>query len=622
MKKPASTAELSRAKQWLKQQKSIAGRSITASIVTSILAGFCLIAQTAALAYLVNQVVFLDQQWLDHTLALSVLLVLILIRILFVKYTEQLAFKGATKIKLSLRNSLYDKLITLGPSYVSEQQSPQLAQLLQQGVEELEAYYARYLPAVAFCAIIPLSILAVVLPIDWLTGLIFLVTAPLVPMFMILIGLKAESLNQKHWQQLNRMSNHFLDVIQGLAQLKLFNASRAEAQAIADIADKYRRSTMGILKIAFLSSFALEFLATLSIALVAVIVGFRLFWGELDFAIGFMMLLLAPEFYLPFRNLGTQYHAKMKGVAAAQQMLEILNATPAHSGQGKAKLNANNQLSIRFNDVSFNYPNKEAAISGINLTIDGPGLYGVIGPSGAGKSTLIDLLLAFLQPQHGHISINQQSLTDIDKKHWHQHLAWVPQNPQLIYGSIRDNIQLGDVNASTEQVLAAAQQSGVDQFVNDFDDGWQHLITEHGSGISGGQKQRIAMARALLKQADILVLDEPSAHLDNETEQWLNQSIAQYAKDHIVIVIAHRLHTVKDAKTILLLNDGQLWAQGTHQQLLASSDLYAQLIAANGDLSQQILAAAGNNQVNLNKLDVDCTHTTGRNTNHSEAKDA
>lgn len=593
MNKPVDKDVLSASKQWLKGQKATAGRWLTYSIVLSIGAGICLIAQSAILAYVVNQLVFLNQHWQTQQTPLLLILALMLCRVLLIKYTEKTAFNGAKRIKLALRKNLYEKLQQLGPSYVEQQHSAELAELLHQGVEALEAYYAKYLPAVAFCAIIPLAVLAVVLPIDWLTAIIFFVTAPLIPMFMILIGLKAEKLNQQHWQQLSRMSNHFLDVLQGMSHLKLFNASRAEANAIANIADNFRRSTMSILKIAFLSSFALEFLATLSVAMVAVTVGFRLYWGELDFAIGFMLLLLAPEFYIPFRNLGTQYHAKMKGVAAATQMLKILNEKPAQNTEGAFKeplahpsvqaLSDDSKFYIHYRNVSFSYPDRPRALSHVSLHINQPGMYAFVGPSGAGKSTLIDLLLGFLTPSSGEIIVNQQDLSKFERKTWQQHLAWVPQNPQLIFGTLLENIQLANPNANIEQVKKAAKLAGVDQFVDQLDQGWQHRIGEQGVGVSGGQKQRIAMARVFLKGAPILILDEPSAHLDEQTELWLRSTLQHYAKDHYVFIVAHRLKHISDCNTIFVVNDGQIEAQGSHQSLLSSSALYRQLTQCSSD---------------------------------------
>lgn len=587
MKKAPDKALLKASKQWLTQQKPLAGRSLTFSMVLSIAAGICLIAQTAVMAHVVNQMVFLDSPWQAQQHWLLALLALMLSRVLLIKYTEKLAFSGAVKIKLALRAALYQKLQELGPAFIEQQHSAALSELLHHGVESLQDYYAKYLPAVAFCAIIPLAILALVLPIDWRTAIIFFVTAPLIPMFMILIGLKAEQLNQKHWQQLTRMSNHFLDVLQGISHLKLFNASRAEGAAIAKIADNYRRSTLSVLKIAFLSSFALEFLATLSVAMVAVTVGFRLYWGELDFAIGFMLLLLAPEFYLPFRNLGTQYHAKMKGVAAAQEMLKLLDQKPQQTATECFQPTAEQRFSIEYRNVSFNYSAERCALNNVSFQIDKPGMYAIVGPSGAGKSTLIDLLLGFLAPSTGEIVVNQQNIADVTRRSWQQYLAWVPQNPQLIFASLLQNIQLANPEASEQQVKQAAHQAGVDQFVDTFAQGWQHPIGEHSSGVSGGQKQRIAMARVFLKGAPILILDEPSAHLDQETDAWLQQTLKHYAKDHYVFIVAHRLRSIVDCSEILLLDQGEIAARGTHPQLLESSTLYRQLFHAHSATDAQ-----------------------------------
>lgn len=640
--KDAEKNRLKGVKLWLKSQRALAGHSITLSIILSVVSGCLLIVQAGLLAHIVNGLLFtssttvvtasenlfgffnIDKMiWQTQSSAFNLLmlalLLVIVLRVTLARGIEKLAFAGADKIKRQLRLTLYRKLMLLGPRYVEQQRSAAFTELLHQGVEALEDYYARYLPAIAFCAIIPLAILAVVLPTDWLTAVIFLVTAPLIPFFMIMIGVKAEQLNQKHWQQLSRMSNHFLDVLQGIAHLKLFNASRAEGLAIARIADQYRKSTLSVLKVAFLSSFALEFLATVSIALVAVTVGFRLYWGELDFSIGFMLLLLAPEFYLPFRQLGTHYHAKMKGVAAAERMVEILQATPQNRGEapfipqlkkqfghqhwqqqsvqqqhsmantysGTEQPPAQYAFSISLQNISFDYQIGRRALHNVSLQITQPGLYGIVGSSGSGKSTLIDLLLGFLQPSVGTIHINQQLLLDIERSSWQQQLAWIPQNPQLIYGTILDNIILAKPDASQQEVTLAAQQAGIESFIQQLPLGWQQVIDEQGKGISGGQRQRIALARAFLKQAPLLILDEPSAHLDKETERAVQQAISDYAKENYVIVVAHRLETIRDAKCIYVLAQGELEGAGKHSDLQQSCPAYQQLIQAAETSSEQ-----------------------------------
>ncbi|MGB1237858.1 MAG: thiol reductant ABC exporter subunit CydD [Pseudomonadales bacterium] len=574
-------AALATAKRWLKSQRGHGAPKLTLSTLCSALSGIALIAQAVLLAHCVNQLVFAAEPWQQLIAPLSALATVMLVRVVLNRSAERLAFEGARQIKQVLRRQLYTKLQALGPHYIASTPSAELSQLLHTGVEALEMYYARYLPAASLCAIVPLAILALVLPLDWLTGLIFIVTAPLVPFFMILIGLKAEQLNQKHWQQLNRLANHFLDILQGIAQLKLFNASRAEGQAIAKISDKYRRSTLSVLKVAFLSSLALEFLATLSVALVAVTVGFRLFWGELDFATGFTLLLLAPEFFLPFRTLGAVYHDKMKGVEASVQMLPILSAeAPTCQTQvvPTAKVSR-----IELQNVSFSHcPGTEGneVLRDINACFEGPGQHIITGPSGAGKSTLNDLLLGFISPQSGQIFADGYPLASLAINSWHAQLAFVPQNPQLLCTTVLENIRLAKPCATDDEVFAAAREAGVDQFIEQLEGAWQHCVQERGTSISGGQKQRIAMARALLKRAPVLILDEPSAQLDSDSQLWIEKALHTYSLEHLVIVNTHRLHSASQAKSVTLLDRGALIDSGTHAELIARCPRYRALVEA------------------------------------------
>ncbi|OMH38867.1 thiol reductant ABC exporter subunit CydD [Motiliproteus sp. MSK22-1] len=572
-------------KRWLKAQKSLAGSTLSQSVAMGAIAGILLIGQAALMAWIVDKVMFSDWSLKQCQPYLLTMLALILSRSLFSRFSERLAFEGAARIKISLRDQLLRRLYQLGPCYINNERSAEISNCLHNGIDALEAYYARYLPAVAFSSLIPLAILVVVFPLDWKSGLIFLVTAPLIPFFMILIGSQAEQLNQQRWRALARMGNHFLDLIQGLTQLKLYNASRREIDTVAQVADQYRHSTLSVLKVAFLSSLALEFLATISIALIAVIIGFRLYWGEMNFGMGLMVLLLAPEFYQPFRNLGTQYHARMEGISAAEKMLEILNANvpdqPSASDTDKAS-NSNilHQVqSISLENVHYSYSPDRPAIQGININITSPGLYALVGESGAGKTTLVEMLLGFISPQKGHIKINQQPLQQLGVHLWRQQLAWIPQSPQLFSGSIIDNIRLGNTAADLDSVKRAAEKAGASTFIDAFPDGYNTQIGEQGTGLSGGQRQRIALARAFLRKSTVLILDEPTSHLDPESEHLIQQSLKLYAQEHIVIVVAQRLHTVRMAERIFMMSSGLLLESGNHQQLLAKNGHYARLIA-------------------------------------------
>ena len=588
--------------RWLKAQRSGAAGKLSLAIALGSGNGLLMILQTAILAYVIDASIFAELlsteqphstgipdiassvlgfsllQWMLLALGL-----IILLRATLGYYSECFSRRGAILIKLGIRQQLLKRLFQLGPAYAQAQGSAKLAQTLHQGVDSLEDYFAGYLPVVAYCSVIPLAILIAVLPIDWQSGLILLLTAPMVPFFMILIGHKAQQLNQQHWSALLRMSNHFLDIIQGLTQLKIFNASRREIAAVKKISDDFGDRTMGILRVAFLSSFMLEFLASISIALVAVVLGFRLYYGDVDYLLALWVLLLAPEFYLPFRQLGAQYHAKMAGVSAAENIVEILQQP--HPGPG-----VNGQFhppfQLQFNQLNFAYPGRSAALLDINLQFSGTGLYALIGESGAGKSTLIDLLLGFINTSNGSVSINNSVLTSDNRDAWLQHCGWIAQQGHIFYGTLAFNVAMQEQYDATA-VSAALHKAGLSDFVDSLENGICSQVGEDGAGLSGGQAQRLALARAFYHQPSVLILDEPSSHLDKDTEQLISQSIAQYAQDHLVIVIAHRLHTVVDAKQIIVLQQGKVIESGNHQQLLQVNGYYAQLLSPAEKNSQQ-----------------------------------
>ena len=489
-------------------------------------------------------------------------------------FSECYSRRGAMDIKANIRSRLLNRLFQFGPAYTQTKGSAKLSHLLHQGIDSLEDYFAGYLPVIAYCAVIPLAILIAVFPIDWQSGLILLITAPMVPFFMLLIGHKAQRLNQEHWAKLQRMSSHFLDIIQGLTQLKIFNASRREIAAVKKISDDYGDETMGILKIAFLSSFVLEFLASISIALVAVVLGFRLYYGDVDYVFALWVLLLAPEFYLPFRQLGTQYHAKMAGVTAAEDLVEILSQPQVHYSL-EEKFTA--PFSISLVQAEFAYPDRSNALTQVNIEFSSQGLYAVIGESGSGKSTLIDMVLGFVQPDSGQVVVNNQPITAANRDHWLKHCGWISQQAQVFYGSLAFNIALSD-NYQDDLVIEALEKAGLASFVQTLEQGIENEVGEDGAGLSGGQAQRLALARVFYHQPDVLILDEPTSHLDQQTEQVITSSINAYAENHIVIVIAHRLHTVIDAKKIIVLEQGKVIESGTHQELLSHDGYYAQQV--------------------------------------------
>ncbi|NQZ91916.1 MAG: thiol reductant ABC exporter subunit CydD [Moritella sp.] len=559
---------------WLKSQRTQAQGRLSKAIALGAFNGILMIVQMAILAGIINEIIFSNKTLAEITPLLFGLVAIIITRTVFGYISERYSRHAAMLIKVSIRQQLLQHLFAMGPAKTQTIGSAKIAQLLHQGVDSLEDYFSGYLPVVAYCSVIPSAVLFAVFPMDWLSGLVLMLTAPMVPMFMIIIGHKAHDLNQKHWTKLLRMSSHFLDIIQGLTQLKIFNASRQEMAAVKTISEDYGNQTMGILKIAFLSSFMLEFLASIAIALVAVILGFRLYYGDVDYLLALWVLLLAPEFYLPFRQLGTQYHAKMAGVTAAQDMLQILT-TPIKENQTETQFKA--PFDITLTDVNFTYSGRKNTLKNINLTLSNHGLYAVIGESGAGKSTLIDTILGFNTPDSGSMTINGTKHTSAERDAWLNHCGWIAQQGHIFYGSLGFNIALTEDydDAKIQQVLTSV---GLADFVAQLKEGLNTHVGEGGVGISGGQSQRLALARAFYHQPDVLILDEPSSHLDKDTEQIVSDSIAEYAKQHLVIVIAHRLHTVVDAKQIIVLEQGQIIEQGTHTELLALNGSYANTV--------------------------------------------
>ncbi len=573
---------------WLKQQKTKSKGLLSKAVAFGSINGLVMIGQMALLAFIINGAIFDGLNFDQLTPWLLALAGVVVVRVLLGYLSERFSRRGAAHIKGTIRQELLQHLFALGPAYAQRRGQAATAQLLHQGVDSLEDYFAGYLPAVAYCAVIPLGVLALVFPFDWGGGLIFLFTAPFIPFFMILIGKRAEGLNQQHWAKLLRMSSHFLDIIQGLTQLKIFNASRQEVAAVKTISEDYRRQTMGILKVAFLSSFFLEFLASISIALVAVILGFRLYYGTMDYTLALWVLLLAPEFYLPFRNLGAQYHAKMAGVTAAKDMIELFNQ-PIHKEGETGTFTA--PFNIELHQVDFAYQGRGKALADINLILEKTGLYALVGESGSGKSTLVDLILGFLHPAQGKVRLNGTELTGANRDAWLSHCGWIAQHGHILYGSLGFNVAMSE-EYDEQAVMSALTQAGLATFVSGLSGGLDSRIGEGGAGLSGGQNQRLALARAFYHQPQVLILDEPSSHLDKDSETIIGNAISEYAKNHLVIVIAHRLHTVLDAKEIIVLSEGKVIEQGSHQALLDKNGRYAAMVNVKEVAYDQSVATA------------------------------
>lgn len=571
---------------FLNGQKVRTAPYLSFSVAASLGNGFLLIIQAWLLALIIDGALFKAQGLSDISRYLWALCAVIAARAMMVALSSRMAFKAAAQVRHDVRIKLHKHLQKLGPLAVTREGSGALVNMLGEGIDALEGYYARYLPAMALAGMMPLAVLVFVFPHDWLSALVMIVTAPLIPFFMILIGKGAEALNQKQWKKLARMSGYFLDVIQGLTTLKLFNASRREANHIAKIADEYRRDTMGVLRVAFLSSFMLEFLSTVSIAIVAVLIGFRLLSGDMDFLYGFFVLVLAPEFYLPLRNMGAAYHARMEAIGAAEKMTELM-ATPLPPAPENPKfINDDDPIRVEFKNVYASYEEGRPALNGVSFGVSSGESAALVGPSGAGKSTIMALLLGFILPDQGQILINDIDLNELDRTAWREKIGWVPQNPHLFYGSVRDNIKLGMPDAPDGAVQEAARLCRASDFIGTLPQTYNTLIGERGYGLSGGQVQRIALARALLRSAPLMLLDEPSAALDRETETALQDTFLKHTEEKTVLTIAHRLHTIQKADQIIVLDQGQVVQRGAHKTLSKDKGgLYERLLAQGEVLS-------------------------------------
>jgi ATP-binding cassette, subfamily C, bacterial CydCD len=561
--------------------------SLAATIFFGFLGGLLTILQAAWFSRAVSQVFLGGQTLVGVTVILRWLLLVILLRSILTWAGEVSAAALAVRIKDELRRRLFDKILRLGPVYARGERTGELSGALVEGVEALDAYFSRYLPQLVVSALVPLSILFFVFPDDPLSGLVLLLTGPLIPLFMYLIGKTAESLTRRQWDSLSRLGAHFLDSLQGLTTLKELGCSKDQAVSIDAASNRFRDMTLKVLRVTFLSALVLELVATISTAVVAVEVSLRLYYGQLGFQQALFLLLLAPEFYLPLRMLGLRFHAGMAGTSAARRIFEILDAAevlPARIGgvaTSYAKLHG-----LRIADVSYTFPGeKQPLLKNIDLSIKAGDHVALVGPSGAGKSTLIALLLGFIQPDCGQISLDPDTSLP-------EQIAWVPQSPHLFHASIAANLRLGKADASQNELEAAARAAHLDAFIQSLPVGYETVIGEDGARLSGGEAQRLALARAFLRNSPILILDEPTSSLDPANEALLEDSIHRLMQGRTIITIAHRLNTVFQADKIFVMEKGSIVQVGDHLSLLASGGLYSRLVDGSvnlehGDLNFQ-----------------------------------
>ena len=466
--------------------------------------------------------------------------------------------RAATSVLSQLRLDLVRRRLRDRPAALDGVESAEVATVAVGGLDALETAYARYLPQMVLAVVVPIAVLALAAVIDPVSAGVMLLTLPLVPVFMWLVGRYTERRAHERRRALARLATHFLDVVRGLPTLRAFNRGPAQVEQIERVADEYRRATMGTLRVAFLSGTVLELAATLGIALVAVTVGVRLVEGSVGFEAGLTVLVLAPELYLPLRNLAAQYHASADGLAVATRLLDLLEEGPA-AARGDARPPRPSVAPVRLENVSFAYPARDGLVlEGVDVEVAPGETVALVGPTGSGKTTIAALLLRLAEPTSGRLLAGKVDLSDCDPAAWREQIAWVPQRPTLFRGTVADNIRLGRPSADDDETRRAAALAGADAFVLDLPDGYETVVGDGGRPLSAGQVQRLALARAFLRDAPLVILDEPTANLDPVSAELVGEAVERLRGGRSVLLIVHRPELARRADRIVALDAGRI----------------------------------------------------------------
>jgi ATP-binding cassette subfamily C protein CydCD len=508
------------------------------AVVVGGLTALLVVAQAWLIATVVNEAFFHHGSISSLRDPLGLLLAVIVGRALLAWATERAAHRASASAKSELRHAAVEHIAALGTAGLDRQDRGRLSVLVTTGIDALDGYFSRYLPQLFLAVIVPVTIIAVVAGADWISAALIAVTVPLIPLFMGLVGLTTRDRTAARMRSLQRLAGQFLDLVAGLPTLKVFGRAKAQGKAIAAVTDRYRTTTLATLKLTFLSSLILELLATVSVALVAVAVGLRLLDSDMNFHSALFVLVLAPEAYLPLRALGANFHASADGMKAAEQVFELLE-TPVTEGAGGTV--PPRDTSIRITDLEVTYPGRVIpALHRADLVVEAGEVVALVGPSGCGKSTLLDVVLGLRRPDSGHVLLGGVNLCELDLETWRAGVGWVPQRPHLFARSVADNVRVGRRDASDAQVAAALEAAGLAAVVRRLPHGVDTRLGDGGAGLSLGERQRLALARAFVRDAPLLVLDEPTASLDTETEADVLDAVRRLTVGRTALVVAHR----------------------------------------------------------------------------------
>ncbi len=545
------------AERWLVSEAGLVRQALARSVGWALVAGILTVLQARVLALACQRVVMEGSELAAIVPLASLVALLALLRGGCSWLGERRSAAAAAALKQRVRSLLYRRLLSRGPVGRGGE-TGSLVEAVTAGVDALEPYVARFLPHAALAVLLPPLCLLFVAPSEWRAGLVLLVSAPFIPLLMVLIGRGSESLNRRQWSRLSRMAGHLLDLVQGLPDLKICSAAKREAAAVARISEEYRLSTMAVLRLAFLSALALEFFTTVGTAVVAVIIGFRLLNGGLSLYDGLFVLLLAPEFYLPLRTLGLSYHSRMQGVAAAERIAPLLAPLPDEVGHGGDLPVPPGPLTIAFDRVTFHHAGGRGGVTDITLDLPAGTITALVGESGAGKSTLAGLLLGLASPQEGSVRVNGVDIDALQPSAWRARIAWVPQHSFFFQGTVRENLTLGLTDVRAGDIRDALEAASALSIMEKLPRGLDTLLGDRGAGLSGGELRRLALARVFLRNASLVVLDEPTAGLDADNEAMVTGALRRLARGRTLLVISHRELTVRAADRVALLDGGRL----------------------------------------------------------------